>query len=132
MSDEQEPVIHKWVCIALDETSAFSFAAEDSALIAKVEGVYFYDENEVTYCCSANKTHFLRGLRHSVTFKDHNAVPEATRERIQSLVEESYPEDGYFDFYEIKAIPETQKVRSDNTDWDEEQIRECWQGNHVI
>lgn len=126
----------KWVCIAFDETKCFHIEEEDRPYIKQIDAVFYYNENELTCICSATPLYFMRALRHSVHFNYDNFEPD-TEAEIQDRISNRYeidcqPEDCYMNVSFIDRIDVSRKIYYGPTDDDEEEVREYWQGNHVV
>jgi hypothetical protein len=121
-----------WQAVEIDETDLYAFEEADKPLIEKVTAVYFFDRNEITFLCSAQKNYYLRGLYVNVYVKAD--VPEAEKERVQERYSADGLDDDYFTVDRIDPLP----AKGYNTA--EEQAapfrcvkRDCrWHGDDVL
>ena len=129
--------------IALDETNHSNISPSDKPHIAKIMGVYLYDENEITYCCELTASYYLIHLYDVVVL-----TGELDEEKEAALYEK-YENQGGDNIYvyccEIDALVKmkgpgghyhygTTGVGYDASDHEEqmEGLREHFCANHVV
>lgn len=134
--------------IALDETKYWNLSScPHKETVERIDGVYFYDENEVTHCCELTPSYLLQFLYNRVTFipsiENSNEVgPYDVREAVEYWMQSGADnEDQYMhcslvnrlaikvDVVKLKdyAVTEDETRQSVN-----EEVREYLSGNHVL
>jgi len=118
--------------VAVDETRYFENLPEaDKLAIDRIESVYMYDFNTVTYMCSYwSKHYFLMHLYTNVYVKA--GVSEEERERLQDIYGNEPTQDDYFPIEMIDAEKNQVIVGELKEDQDETELREYLMGNHVL
>ena len=82
--------IDVWV-VAIDETEYWTLKPEDMALIERIETVYMFDRNTVTYLCSPDKNYWMIPVEQRAIFKD--GVSDHDIDRIDMIIMDNLPSD---------------------------------------
>lgn len=118
--------------VKIDETDYFDTDAGKMILQSsggRIYGVYLYDENHVTYICSAEKNYFLHYIEHVP-----EAWPEDDDERSElidllSIIAYDGPHDDYHNCSRVDGIRSEFKVdlglKDEICTDDEESYKEC-------
>lgn len=113
-----------WHVVAINDTHYWNLKEEDKPYIEKMLSVYYFDKNEITYCCEITPSYFLCGLYNTAVCKLD--TPEAVRERIY----DRYEGEPCDDCYVHCSVADRMESKPYGEDEDEDVVREYWQGNH--
>jgi hypothetical protein len=94
--------------IAIDETEP-SWLGENSRYIKQILGVYLYDKNSHTYCCSLSPDYWMIHLYNQVVFTEEGErLPERDREQLrEEYTDPTNNEDCYMSVYDVDHLEET-------------------------
>jgi hypothetical protein len=114
--------------VAVDETQFYNITDDDKVLIEKIESVYFYDPEQITFICSQDKNYYLNYLYTNIIVK--KGTSDAELDRLDQTYS-CWGENDYFLKRYIDPIPGqvTVELREEET---EEELRERLCGNHVL
>ena len=116
--------------VAIEETSHFQIEKEDLPYIEKITSIYFYQEGVATYLCSFQPMSLLHYAYTSAWCKV--GTPDDVRERINERYELCGGDDDYFDFHDIKSLPDQYDLGELDEDQTVEDLREFLMGNCVL
>lgn len=115
-----------WVAVIMDETSLYGIDEADRPFIKRILGVKMYDENTLTYCCSATPAYYVIPLYDTVEVV--GGCPDDKREELQEKYEHHPSNPKYFECRDIDSISEEGKKRAPLGE-EEDDVRENWQSN---
>lgn len=67
------PINAKVIALKEDMTTwslVDDFTPEEIAMVDSIEGVFWYDQNEHTYCCEMTPSYYLRHIEYRIVWKD--------------------------------------------------------------
>jgi len=116
--------------VAVEEMSFYHIDEADQSLIERIEGVYFYNADEVTHICSLDTHYWLQYLYTNVIVAE--GVDDDTRETLEMKYGQEPGQDDYHPTRSIDRIEGQVELEPPGEDETEDDLREFLQGNHVI
>ena len=96
-----------WV-VALDQTSCWAIPDTYKPHIEAIRGLYFFDRNTLTHCCSFTASYWLQQIDDQSICRD--GIPENLKDEIDEWVGEGRdPNDAYYDEHDIDRLLATNK-----------------------